>query len=209
MKDTSIQQMKDMEFQETVLKAASACFKERGVEASSLDDVAELAGISRTEIEAVFKDKAFLVYSEQVDRFNDMANDYVGSMPEVPLEDKVMFIIEKRCRFIMENQKEAVIFFRKAMDGQQPWSDALDRMIWQVSVHFATLCAHAVREGEIRKDTDVTMAVRTLVSIYLAGVVTNGLRTPEFNLHAVLEFLEPQIRMFLSWLKFCNGTSSP
>jgi len=197
-------QLERIAFQETVVKAAAASLKDKGLDRITLEDVAERANVSPEDVKAAFGDLSLLVYAVQMDKLDDLTNDYLATMPDAPLEEKVLHLIRKRTMFAMENSEGSTHFYCKGLQGEQPWSDALDRTIWQLSVHLATLFEHGVRKGEVRSEIDVSVAVKTLVSIYLAGVVTIGLRASEFNLQAVLDFLEPQIRLFLSGLCPCK-----
>ena len=196
-------QLDRITFQDTVVKAAAICLKDKGLENVTFDDVAEHAGMAVEDVKTAFGDMALLIYAVQMDKLDDMTNDYLATMPEASLEEKVLHLIRKRTYFAMENSEGSTHFYCKGLQGEQPWSDALDRTIWQLSVHLATLFAHGVRKGEVRSDLDVSVGVKTLVSIYLAGVVTIGLRARKFDIQAVLEFLEPQIRLFLAGLRPC------
>lgn len=184
-----------------IIQAAVECFGEKGVQDVDIDEIAARAGVDVAHIEENFTCKSFLVCAAGADQLNDAINDYVASMPEATLDDKIMFIIKRRCRCLSEIQEEADVFYRLALEGEQPWSDTLDQLIWQLSVHFATLFEHSVRTGELRPETDVATTVKTLVSIYLAGVVTIGMRAARFDVEKVLQFIEPQVRMLISCLK--------
>ena len=194
-------QGEDMEFRRKVLRAAVDCFGEKGVDAVSVGDIARRAGVDEGEIEDVFACKNFLVCAAGADKLNEVTSDYIASMPEASVEEKILYIIKRRCDCILSVLDEATVFYRMALEGEQPWSDAMDHLIWQLSVHFATLLEHAVRNGELNPATDVPTAVKTLVSVYLAGVVTIGLRAPEFNVDKVLGFIEPQVRLLIDCLK--------
>ena len=197
-------QLDRIAFQETVVKAAAECLNDKGFDRVTIEDVAGQAGVEVEDVKTAFGDMSLLVYAVQMDKLDDMTNDYLSTMPDAPLEEKVLHLIRKRTRFAMENSEGSTHFYCKGLQGEQPWSDALDRTIWQLSVHLATLFEHGVRQGEVRSDLDVSVAVKTLVSIYLAGVVTIGLRANKFDLRAVLDFLEPQIGLFLSGLSSCE-----
>ncbi|MEF2230967.1 MAG: TetR/AcrR family transcriptional regulator [Pseudodesulfovibrio sp.] len=190
-----------MAFRRKVIQAAVECFGEKGVDAVSVEEIAARAGVEHSDIEEAFTCKSFLVCAAGADKLNEVTSDYIASMPEAPVEDKILYIIERRCRCVSEVHEEAVIFYRMALEGEQPWSDALDHLIWQLSVHFATLLEHSVRNGELESSTDVPTAVKILVSVYLAGIVTIGLRAAEFDVDKVLLFIEPQVRLLISCLK--------
>ena len=194
-------QGESMEFRRRVIQAAVDCFGEKGVDAVSVGDIARRAGVDKEKIEDAFTCKNFLVCAAGADQLNEATSDYIASMPEAAVEEKILHIIERRCRCIHSVLEEATVFYRMALEGEQPWSDALDHLIWQLSVHFATLLEHSVRKGELDPATDVPTAVKTLVSIYLAGVVTIGLRAPVFEVERVLAFISPQIRLIVSCLK--------
>lgn len=197
-------QLERIAFQETVVKAAAACIKDKGLGMVTLEDVAAHAGVELKDVKNAFGDMTLLAYAVQMDKLDDLTNDYLSTMPDASMEEKILHLIRKRTNFAMENCEGSSQFYCKGLQGVQPWSDALDRTIWQLSVHLATLFEHGVRQGEVRSEVDVSVAVKTLVSIYLAGVVTIGLRACHFDIQAVLDFLEPQIKLFLSGLHPCR-----
>lgn len=188
-------------FRRKVIQAAVDCFGEKGVDNVSVSEIAERAGVDESEIEDAFTCKNFLVCAAGADKLNEVTNDYIASLPDATVEEKLLYIVERRCRCIAEVIEEATFFYRMALEGEQPWSDALDQLIWQLSVHFATLLEHSVRTGELVASADVPTAVKTLISIYLAGVVTIGLRAEEFHVDKVLHFIEPQFRLLISCLR--------
>ncbi|WP_419786190.1 TetR/AcrR family transcriptional regulator [Pseudodesulfovibrio sp.] len=184
-----------------ILRAAAKCFGEKGVHDFGIDEIAECAGVEAAEVEEGFTCKSFLVCAVGAEYLNESIDDYLASMPESSIDNKIMYIIERRCHHLGEISEEAGEFFRLGMQGEQPWSDTMDQLIWQLSVHFATLLEHSIRTGEITSDVDVSTTVKALVSIYLAGIVTIGLRAENFDADRVLQFIEPQVRLLISCLK--------
>lgn len=198
-------QLDQIAFQELVVKAAAACFKEKGLGQVTFEDVAEHASVDPADVKAVFGDMTLLTYAVEMDKLNELTNDYVATMPDACMEEKVLYVLRKRAGFAMKNREGSTYFYVKGLQGEQPWSDALDRTIWQLSVHLATLFEHGVRRCEVRRDVDVSTAVKTVVSIYLAGIVTIGLRAKGSDLQSVLDFVEPQIMLFLQGLHPCDA----
>lgn len=185
----------------TVLKAAAACFAEKGVRKTTMQMVADEAGIALTELKALFKTKNHLAMSVQSQELSQLQTAYIQSMPDAAVDEMIKHIIRMRCEFVETHQEQTTLFFQNAFVGREPWSAMLDKMIWQLSVEFATLFEKSVRSGFIRKDADINVAVRAITSFYLTGIVTVGLRAKVFHADEVWAFIEPQIDMVIEGLK--------
>jgi len=184
-----------------ILNAASTCFREAGVGKSRLRDIAARAGVEVNDITAMFQDKAMLSFAVQGHELERLKSDYLSNMPDASLSEVLKFIMRARCEFVEKNQKQTMYFFRNSFMGKQPWSTVLDQLVWKISIEFASLFEKAIRDGAIGKDTDVNIAVRALISFYLTGIVTQGLRAESFDADTVWGFIEPQVDLLMDGLK--------
>ncbi len=184
-----------------VVEAAAKRFAEYGIKRTTVTSIAEQAGVDLAELKSLFKNKNHLVLAAQNLKFEQMKVEYLKNLPDAPYEDQIKFILRTRCEYVEKNSEQTLLFFRNALMGREPWSAMLDQQIWELSIEFATLFESGVRAKTIGKDTDINIAVRSLTSFYLTGIVTVGLRSKKFDAQVVWNFIEPQIDLLLDCLK--------
>lgn len=191
---------KGKNIRKAVLEAATVAFEADGCKKSTLQSIADRAQVDVATIRNLFGNKELLVLAVQSQEVERLTRDYFANMPDVGVAESVAFIIRSRLEFIEKNEERTRFFFAKALLGRQPWSRTLDHMVFQLSVEFAALFEKGVREGDIRKDVDVNIAVRSLTSFYLTGVVSMGLRTKKFDADTVWKFIKPQVDLLIAEL---------
>jgi len=184
-----------------LIEVASECFKEAGVQKTTMESIAEKAGIDLSVIRSEFKGKSHLALVVQARDLEELKREYLANMPDASVLEMTKFIIKSRCEFIEKHKNRTLTIFRNAFMRRQPWSDILDSMIWQLSVEFATLFGKGVREGEVRNDVDINAVVRAVMSFYLTAIVTIGLKADDFKAEEVWAFIEPQIDLLMDVLK--------
>lgn len=195
------QVLNEDETREAILDAATEGFARDGIKKTTMRSIAERVGIDVAELKGLFTNKSVLALSVQVRELDRLKEEYIKNMPDATLDETIKFIIRSRCEFVEKNSERTILFFRNAFMGREPWSKTFDWMVWQLSIEFATLVEKSVREGYLRKDTDINIAVRAIVSFYLTGIVTMGLRAKTFKAADVWAFIEPQIDILLEGLK--------
>ena len=186
---------------EAVIVAATECFEQNGIRNTSLADVANKVGVDLEQVKSLFGSKNLLAMAVQAKALEDVKREYLANMPDASLEEMIKFIIRNRCDFVAKNVERTTLFFHKALEGVEPWSQMLDEMVWQLSVEFASLFEKSACQGEIRRDADINTAVRSLTSFYLTGVIYMGLREEQFETDAVWNFVEPQINLLLEGIR--------
>ncbi|QJB56023.1 TetR/AcrR family transcriptional regulator [Pseudodesulfovibrio sp. zrk46] len=185
----------------SILDAAARLFEEQGVKKTTLEDIAKRAGVGLEDIKSLFHTKTALALKLQTHALQELSRQYLVEMPDASLEEMVEFIMRTRLRYAESHVEQTMLFFRKAFNGVQPWSQMLDQTIWQLSVEFASLIEKRVQAGEFRKDMDINTAVRALTSFYLTGITLMGLRADNFSADEVWAFIEPQVHMLLEGLR--------
>lgn len=179
---------------ERILQAASTCFADKG-------NLSNASGVSQDDIKSLFKSKSMIIFELQTSELEKAKVDYLMHMPQATCEETIKFILMSRLDFVEKNLERTQLFFSNGLVGKQPWSSMLDKMIWQLSVELVALVERSMREGCIKKDTNANIAVRSIISFYLTGLVTMGLRGQGFNAKEVWEFIEPQIDFLYDSLK--------
>lgn len=185
----------------SILQAASSCFADRGLKRTTYACLAEESGVPVEEIKALYRNKNMIAFELQTRGLEKAKMEYLAKMPDATCYETIKFILRSRLEFAEKNADRTIVFFSKGLLGRQPWSSMLDQMIWQLSVELVAIVEKDIREGRIRKGTNATIAVRSIVSFYLTGFVTNGLRSKNFKADEVWNFIEPQLEIFLSALK--------
>ena len=183
-----------------ILKGASACFKERGISGSQWAFIAERVGVPIENLKKLFKTKDQLAMAVHGYELELLKMEYFKRMPNASLEEGITFIMKTRFEFVENNLERTALFFSKALSGREPWSGKLTQMVWQLSIEFVTLFEKSIRDGDLSKDVDTNIAVRALTSFYLTGIVS-GLRSGDFNVESVWDFVGPQVKMLLDGLE--------
>lgn len=183
-----------------IVKAASVCFASKGMNKTTYKDISKGSGIPVEVIKGKFKNKNAIALSVQFMQLELMKKVYLATMPEVSAQDTIKFIMRTRLDFVSKNLEGTTLFFNKSLQGSQPWSDLLDQLIWQLSIEFAAILEKGVREKKLDRDVEVNVVVRSLVSFYLTGLVTIGLRAKEYDADLVWDFIKPQVDYLFSCL---------
>lgn len=183
-----------------ILKAASACFNDKGVNKTTWADLSIATGSPISDLKSNFPNKHMLLIAVHGYELEELKKVYLKDVPDASLEEMVAFVVKARLKFVEKNFERTALFFRNALAGKEPWGEKLTKMVWQLSIEFASFFEKAIREGAIPKSTDTNIAVRALTSFYMTGIVT-GLRDKEFSADGVWNFIEPQIHMFMEGLK--------
>lgn len=185
----------------TIIMAARECFAEQGLKQTTYACLAEASGFSQVEIKSLFKTKELLALAVQFHELELLHQDYITRMPDASLDESIKFVLRTRIEFVEKNQDRTILFFKNAFAGRQPWSSLFDQLIWQLSVEFVSLFEKSIRDGYLKKHIDINIAVRSITSFYLTGLVMMGLRASQLDADAVWDFIEPQIDLLLNSLK--------
>ncbi len=166
-----IREQKKSETRQAIYNAAVYLFSEKGFEATSIEDIAQVAGIGKTTIYGYFsnKDEIFLYYCDsQLDlAFSQFEKDGFEGRPV--LEKLVRFFMFKFC-FVTENPE----FGRQMMREMFFPRHGSDQVKQHDQRYFEILDAifkNAQEQGNISKEHDRFMLTVHFFSLYL-GVVT-------------------------------------
>ena len=150
----------------TILGAALEVFASRGYHASSIDDIAGAAGVSKALIYEHFRSKEDLHLELLQQNAADLFERLATAVPAAePGEDRLRAGLEAFFTFVEERRGAWRMLFRESADAEV--SAALDRVVEQVTAMVAGLIAAEPRtdpgDDEARREEGIRMLAQLLV----------------------------------------------
>jgi AcrR family transcriptional regulator len=185
------------ETRQLILKAARRLFAQKGMEESTIRDIAREAGVSPASVVVHFKSKTALL-EEALNRDIETAlSELVASMPEdLGLLDRLMHLARGFFRLYDQNRKLYRSLIRYTIfepAGETP-------NITKVSDLYLRFLSGLVEadkaRGLIKPEVDATVAAGSIFSLYL-GALTLLFRRPEMPVELVAEALAAMIDQYL------------
>jgi AcrR family transcriptional regulator len=180
-----------------ILNAARRLFAQKGMEESTIRDIAREAGVSPASVVVHFKSKTALL-EEALNRDIETAlSELVASMPEDPeLLDRLMHLAKGFFRLYDQNRKLYRALIRHTLfepAGETP-------NITNVSELYLRFLSGLVEEGQargiIRPEVDATVAASSFFSLYL-GALIMLFRMPEMTVEALADALAAMTGQYL------------
>jgi len=165
-----------------ILDAAEALFREHGVQATTIDDVAKQADVSVGSVYVHFKNKSGL-YLALVERALDLNEQAMARVAEQELEsplDRVMAAAEAYLRFHIEEPGAFQMIALRVLEPGSGQADPAveDRIAERVEALVGAVHADlvlAAGAGEIRDDLDLARVMRFFWGAW-NGVIALALR---------------------------------
>jgi AcrR family transcriptional regulator len=185
------------ETRQLILNAARRLFAQKGMEDSTIRDIAREAGVSPASVVVHFKSKTALL-EEALNRDIETAlSELVASMPEdLGLLDRLMHLARGFFRLYDQNRKLYRSLIRYTIfepAGETP-------NITKVSDLYLRFLSGLVEadkaRGLIKPEVDATVAAGSIFSLYL-GALTLLFRRPEMPVELVAEALAAMIDQYL------------
>jgi TetR/AcrR family acrAB operon transcriptional repressor len=169
---------------ETLLDAAEAVFRDKGVARTSLADIAQVAGLTRGAVYWHFRDKAQL-FEAMCDRASMPMEAMVASVGSVEQADPMAALrqlaVHGLTRLATDPRTQAVfdvVFHKSEVAGEltavarrQQSSDSDCRK------HVVALFQQAIAKGQLPADTDARIAAETMHS-FVVGVMYEWVQNP-------------------------------
>jgi AcrR family transcriptional regulator len=180
-----------------ILSAARRLFAQKGMEESTIRDIAREAGVSPASVVVHFKSKTALL-EEALNRDIETAlSELVASMPEdLELLDRLMHLAKGFFRLYDQNRKLYRALIRHTMF--EPAAETPN--ITNVSELYLRFLSGLVEEGQargiIKPEVDATVAAASIFSLYL-GALIMLFRLPEMTVELVAEALAAMIDQYL------------
>ncbi len=188
-----------------LLDAAEIVFKEKGVAASTLNDIAKMAGMTRGAIYWHFKDKGELVRA-MCERatlpMEAMVNEVMAVAGDDPL-GSVRRLTVHALRQIAESKRQHTVFdilFHKC-EKTGELAEVFEREHEsrnECHSQIEGLFRQGVKRGQLPLDTDTHLAMQALHS-YLIGLMHEWLLAPEA--YDLAKHAEPLVEVLLAGLR--------
>jgi len=185
------------ETRQLILSAARRLFAQKGMEESTIRDIAREAGVSPASVVVHFKSKTALL-EEALNRDIETAlSELVASMPEdLELLDRLMHLAKGFFRLYDQNRKLYRALIRHTIF--EPAAETPN--ITNVSELYLRFLSGLVEEGQargiIKPEVDATIAAASIFSLYL-GALTLLFRMPEMTVELVAEALAAMTDQYL------------
>jgi AcrR family transcriptional regulator len=185
------------ETRQLILRAARRLFPQKGMEESTIRDIAREAGVSPASVVVHFKSKTALL-EEALNRDIETAlSELVASMPEdLELLDRLMHLAKGFFRLYDQNRKLYRALIRCTIF--EPAGETPD--ITNVTEGYLRFLSSLVEAGQargiIRPEVDVSVAAGAIFSLYL-GALIMLFRRPDMTVELVAEALAAMTGQYL------------
>jgi len=191
-----------------ILNAASSLFRERGVEKSTIRDVAARAGVSPASVIVHFRNKTALLEAALSE---DIAGSLAGALATLPGDRELQTVLlhmaaEMLLLYDRDRQLYRVLirdtFFEPVQD-----SPIIARLDEEYFAFLVNLLEQEKQKGRVRAEIDTRLAASSLFFLYI-GVLREFLRTPELSAEKALELLAVILEQYLTGIFLPGGKSN-
>jgi len=185
------------ETRQLILAAARRLFAQKGMEESTIRDIARDAGVSPASVVVHFKSKTALLEEALKGDIEMALSELVASMPEnSDLLDRLLHLAKGFFRLYDQNRNLYRALIRATIfepAGETP-------NLTSVSEGYLRFLAGLVEEGQarglIRPEVDASVAAGALFSLYL-GALISFFRQPEMTAEQVAAILAAMTEQYL------------
>jgi AcrR family transcriptional regulator len=193
------------ETRQLILRAARRLFAQKGMEESTIRDIARQAGVSPASVVVHFKSKTALLEEALNHDIETALSKLVASMPEdLELLERLMHLAKGFFRLYDQNRKLYRALIRYTIfepAGETP-------NITNVSELYLRLLSGLIEEsqarGIIRREVDATVAAGSIFSLYL-GALIMLFRQPEITVEEVAEALAAMTDQYLKGISLIES----
>jgi AcrR family transcriptional regulator len=152
---------------EQMLKAAVTLFKEKGFEATTLADIAQVVGVDRASIYYYVESKEELL-RETVTRVSAGNLELAKALRKSQLSaaERIRAFIESTIRTYDENYPQVFVFIQEDMSKIAPtnsaWSKEMRRQVREFEATVDDLLREGVEDGSFRDDLDLRVVAKGL-----------------------------------------------
>lgn len=161
---------------ENIVAAASALFTEKGITATSMDDIAKAAGYSKATLYVYFENKEEIISILVLNSMKKL-NDYISSAlaQHESTEERYYFI----CRGLVQYQEEFPFYFRMVLDKINIDFESHDyppeeKETYQVGEEIIERIKHfllsGMEKGDLRGDLEIIPAIFNFWGM-LSGII--------------------------------------
>jgi AcrR family transcriptional regulator len=185
------------ETRQLILRAARRLFGQKGMEESTIRDIAREAGVSPASVVVHFKSKTALL-EEALNRDIEAAlSDLVASMPEdADFLDRFMHLSKGFFRLYDQNRKLYRALIRYTIFEPAGETPNITNVSDSYLRFLSGLVEASQARGLIRPEVDAAVAAGSLFSLYL-GALIMLFRRPEMTVELVAEALAAMTDQYL------------
>jgi AcrR family transcriptional regulator len=185
------------ETRQLILRAARRLFAQKGMEATTIRDIAREAGVSPASVVVHFKSKTALLEEALNHDIETALSELVASMPEdLELRDRLLHLARGFFRLYDQNRKLYRALIRHTIfepAGETP-------NITNVSGLYLRFLSGLVEEGQargiIKPEVDASIAAGSIFSLYLGALILL-FRQPDMTVEQVAEALAAMTDQYL------------
>ena len=193
------------ETRQLILRAARRLFAQKGMEESTIRDIARQAGVSPASVVVHFKSKTALLEEALNQDIETALSELVASMPEdLELLERLMHLAKGFFRLYDQNRKLYRALIRYTIfepAGETP-------NIAHVSELYLRFLSGLVEAGQargiIRPEVDIRVAAAAIFSLYL-GALIMFFRQPEITVEVVAEALAAMTDQYLKGISLIES----
>lgn len=185
---------------EAVFEAARQSFRESGLAGLDPDVLAERHGFEAAAVRAHFPDRETLHFALAEAALSAVGEQARQTMPAQGLADRIKHLFAARIDFYNDNRVDVRPLIEDVIFGENEWRTRYENLLWRTSVQLVSLIQEAKRQGEVKPDTDETVAGRALVSYFMTTAIMI-LRDPSFDNQAARGFVFPMVDALVASLR--------
>lgn len=170
---------------ENIVSAASALFMEKGINATSMDDIAKAAGYSKATLYVYFENKEEIVSILVLNSMKKL-NDYISAAltQHESTEERYHFI----CRGLVQYQEEFPFYFRMVLDKINIDFESHDyppeeKETYQIGEEIIKRIKHfllsGMERGDLRGDLEIIPAIFNFWGM-LSGIIQLAANKEEY-----------------------------
>ena len=144
-----------LEKREAVLRAAARCFADRGIEATTMDDVASILGVTKPTVYRLFRDKSALVeacFSRACQPFMDALNATRAEGGSAVQQLRRYMTADLHT--MIEDEFGQMLMMPGIVDLYSEGSPAYRRGMEQIRRGVQEIIQEGIRDGELKKSLD-------------------------------------------------------
>ena len=184
---------------ENIVSAASALFMERGIAATSMDDIAKAAGYSKTTLYVYFENKEEIVGILVLNSMKKL-DDYISSalIQHETTKARYDFI----CRGLVQYQEEFPFYFKMVLDkinidfeskNYLPEEKETYQIGEEINEKIKNFLLSGMEKGDLRSDLEIMPAILNFWGM-LSGIIQLAANKEEYIKKSMglskIEFLE-------------------
>ncbi|MDY6952145.1 MAG: TetR/AcrR family transcriptional regulator [Thermodesulfobacteriota bacterium] len=193
------------ETRKLILAAARKLFTKKGVEPSTMREIAKKAGVSAASVVVHFKNKTALLETALYEDIDHTLSQALSSLPsESGFLERLMHIPRAMFFFYDTNRELYRALVRNTVFEPEEDYPHLARQLNHHLEFLGRMIEHEQGVGNVRPDVPVPVAAASLASLYF-GVLTRFFQDPQMTPQMALDMLAAMKAQFLEGILMDRG----